>query len=359
MADDNLNKQKVENVESNDKGGAAESGDKFREEVFGAAGAKVGAISDSLTNNSKSDKDSGLPKLELGDDKDKQVEKRKQGEEGKSSKEHEDLKKGTGENNAKSDKDNSSKDQERNKNGAEVDPVTQQHEFHHGQVNKMPDDAKTNRLDKENSEAAGKTDKLQDALNPKADSLGKIGNELKNQEISDKIGDMSAQSHAESSEEIKDGVEELPTGDHIVREDGKESLFTPDGDRITLNPDGSNTIKGDNVKKVVTDRDGVTTVSFKDGAEVSFDAEGFRSVTRGNQGVSFGRMEGQGGGGGGKGGDGPHSEGPGAPKIPHAENSSASAGKDRNKMSSDERVADDLRRIEKIAPGLLEKKFGN
>ncbi len=86
----------------------------------------------------------------------------------------------------------------------------------------------------------------------------------------------------------KEGVDKLATGDYLVKEDGKQSLFTPNGDRITINPDGSNTIKGD-VKKVSTDKKGVTTVEFGDGATVSFDSEGFRSVNRGNQGVSFGR----------------------------------------------------------------------
>ncbi len=86
----------------------------------------------------------------------------------------------------------------------------------------------------------------------------------------------------------KEGVEKLPTGDHIVREDGKESLFTPNGDRITINPDGSHVIKGD-VAKVETGKDGTTTVTFGDGAQVSFDQDGFLSVQRGNQGVAFGR----------------------------------------------------------------------
>lgn len=100
-----------------------------------------------------------------------------------------------------------------------------------------------------------------------------------------------------ASEELEDqdGVEELPTGDYIVRDDGKETLFTPNGDKIALNPDGTHTIKGD-VRKVETNQDGVTTVKFGDGSEVSFDKEGFLSVQRGNQGVAFGR-QGDGGGG--------------------------------------------------------------
>jgi hypothetical protein len=87
----------------------------------------------------------------------------------------------------------------------------------------------------------------------------------------------------------KDGVESLPTGDHIVREDGKQTLFTPNGDRISINPDGTNTVKGD-VSEVKTNEDGSTTVTFGDGARVQFDKEGFLSIDRGNQGIAFGRI---------------------------------------------------------------------
>lgn len=85
-----------------------------------------------------------------------------------------------------------------------------------------------------------------------------------------------------------DGVKELPTGDHLVREDGKETLFTPNGDKITVNPDGTFKVKGD-VKSVETSKDGVTTIKLGDGSEVKIDKEGILSVQRGNQAVSFPR----------------------------------------------------------------------
>lgn len=104
------------------------------------------------------------------------------------------------------------------------------------------------------------------------------------------------------SEEKEEGVEQLPTGDHIVRDDGKETLFTPNGDKVQLNPDGTHTIKGD-VKKVSTDQEGRTTVEFGDGARVSFDDQGFLSVERDGQGVGFARRSFDfGGGKGNKGG---------------------------------------------------------
>ncbi|MBX9689301.1 MAG: hypothetical protein K2X27_21505 [Candidatus Obscuribacterales bacterium] len=86
----------------------------------------------------------------------------------------------------------------------------------------------------------------------------------------------------------KDGIEKLPTGDHIVREDGKETLFTPNGDRVSVNPDGTSTVKGD-LKKILSDRDGSSTVYFADGAIVSYDANGIRSVSRDGQGIGFAR----------------------------------------------------------------------
>lgn len=85
-----------------------------------------------------------------------------------------------------------------------------------------------------------------------------------------------------------DGVKQLPTGDHLVREDGKETLFTPNGDKVTVNPDGTFKVKGD-VKSVSTDKTGATTITFGDGAKVIIDKEGIRDVSRGNQSVSFPR----------------------------------------------------------------------
>lgn len=80
----------------------------------------------------------------------------------------------------------------------------------------------------------------------------------------------------------KDGVTKLATGDYLVKEDGRQSLFTPNGDRVTINPDGTHVIKGD-VRKVTSGKDGTTTVEFADGATVSFDKIGFTEVTRGKE----------------------------------------------------------------------------
>ena len=85
----------------------------------------------------------------------------------------------------------------------------------------------------------------------------------------------------------RDGVQNLSTGDSIVKEDGKQTLFTPGGDKITINPDGTSEIKGQVDK--VTNQKGITTVEFADGGKVSFDKLGFVSVERDNQAIHFGR----------------------------------------------------------------------
>ncbi len=87
-----------------------------------------------------------------------------------------------------------------------------------------------------------------------------------------------------------ESVKKLPTGDILQRSaDGTQKLFTPNGDSIVINPDGTHTIKGD-LNKVTSNKDGSSTVEFADGSRVTFDEDGFRSVQRGNESVSFGRQ---------------------------------------------------------------------
>lgn len=88
----------------------------------------------------------------------------------------------------------------------------------------------------------------------------------------------------------QEGVKKLSTGDFLVKEDDRQSLFTPNGDRITINSDGTNVIKGD-VSKVSTDSKGKTTVEFGDGATVSFNKEGFLEVTRGDKSAYLGPVK--------------------------------------------------------------------
>jgi hypothetical protein len=85
-----------------------------------------------------------------------------------------------------------------------------------------------------------------------------------------------------------EGVQTLSTGDHIVREDGKQTYYGENGGKITINPDGSHTVQGD-ISKETTDKNGRTTVEFGDGSKVTFDKDGFREVERNDQGVILDR----------------------------------------------------------------------
>lgn len=80
--------------------------------------------------------------------------------------------------------------------------------------------------------------------------------------------------------------EELPTGDVLDRQKGKQRLLTENGDVISLNQDGTFSVKGD-VKSVNTTKDGVTTVTLADGEKVTFDKDGFRSIRKDDRAVFF------------------------------------------------------------------------
>lgn len=121
------------------------------------------------------------------------------------------------------------------------------------------------------------------AKNSDASSIGQLKESLK--EVLEKEPGLSLSDLLKR----KEGVEKLATGDYLVKEDDRQTLFTPNGDKITVNNDGTYSLKG-NVRKVSSDEEGRTTVEFKDGGVVSFDKEGILSVDRGSVGVSFGRF---------------------------------------------------------------------
>jgi hypothetical protein len=167
-------------------------------------------------------------------------------------------------------------------------------------MQKLPaDGSKKENMDKLPAEAGNKEhmDKLP-AQAGKKEHMDKLPAEAGNKEHMDKLP-----AEKEGFDKDKDGKlddyekkiaeelperEELPTGDVIKRDENGETLITPNGDEISVNDDGSHSIKGD-VKSVET-KDGVTTVKLGDGSEVSFDEQGILSVQRGNQGVMFGRQ---------------------------------------------------------------------
>jgi hypothetical protein len=77
----------------------------------------------------------------------------------------------------------------------------------------------------------------------------------------------------------KDGVETLPTGDKLVQDGDREILFMPNGDKLSVNKDGSFDLKSKGGVEVKKQGD-QTTVKFANGDEVTFSKNGITSVTR-------------------------------------------------------------------------------
>lgn len=86
----------------------------------------------------------------------------------------------------------------------------------------------------------------------------------------------------------KEAVKELPTGDTLVRQGGREYLFMPNGDRLTVNGNGSFNLRANGPVDVSSKGD-VTTIKYPNGDSVSFDPQGVLSVQRGQEAVNFGR----------------------------------------------------------------------
>jgi hypothetical protein len=83
-----------------------------------------------------------------------------------------------------------------------------------------------------------------------------------------------------------DGIRELRTGDKFVKDGDREILFMPNGDKLSVNKDGSFDLKskgGVEVKK----EGGVTTITFANGDKVSFSKQGIETIQRGNTVVDF------------------------------------------------------------------------
>lgn len=87
-----------------------------------------------------------------------------------------------------------------------------------------------------------------------------------------------------------DVVQELATGDTLVKDGKTQHLFMPNGDRLSMNADGSYELKSKEGVKVKSEK-GVTTITYANGDTVEFDREGLRGIHRGKQAVSFPRGE--------------------------------------------------------------------
>lgn len=86
------------------------------------------------------------------------------------------------------------------------------------------------------------------------------------------------------------GVETLMTGDILIKADGVVTLVTPSADRITIHPTGKHTIEG---KLLGADRDknGVSTVCFKDNSIIKLDKSGILEISRNGHVLKFPRSE--------------------------------------------------------------------
>lgn len=109
------------------------------------------------------------------------------------------------------------------------------------------------------------------------------------------IGDSLKEVHKKELEGLinklrpQDGVKELPTGDYLVRDDGRQILFMPNGDKLTMNPDGSYDLKSEGPVRV-SSKGGVTTLEYPNGDRVAFDKQGPLFIQRDDQAIHFGRI---------------------------------------------------------------------
>lgn len=86
------------------------------------------------------------------------------------------------------------------------------------------------------------------------------------------------------------GVQQLETGDVLIRTAGILTLVTPAGDRIVIDAEGKLSIEG---KVVGADRnkEGVSSICFKDNAIVKVDKHGLLEIHRNGHILKFPRKE--------------------------------------------------------------------
>ena len=116
-------------------------------------------------------------------------------------------------------------------------------------------------------------DKSNDGRNPIRDKTGPI-----NDQITSKLEKMKYELYFRPT---KDGVTEMKTGDSLVKDGDREILFMPNGDKLTVNKDGSFDLKAKGPVEVHKQGD-TTTIKYPNGDTVSFGKNGVESITRGN-----------------------------------------------------------------------------
>ena len=78
-----------------------------------------------------------------------------------------------------------------------------------------------------------------------------------------------------------DGVTELSTGDRLVKDGEREILYMPNGDKLTIEKDGSFDLKSKGPLETHSKGD-TTTVSHPNGDSLVFSSRGVETVSRGN-----------------------------------------------------------------------------
>lgn len=94
-----------------------------------------------------------------------------------------------------------------------------------------------------------------------------------------------AEGHKEKKSDV---VQDLATGDTLIKDGKTQHLFMPNGDRLKVNPDGSFDLKTKEKVNVKTEK-GVTTITYPNGESIELDQQGIRGIQRGNIGVGFAR----------------------------------------------------------------------
>ena len=136
-------------------------------------------------------------------------------------------------------------------------------------------------------------DKLKVPEKSIGDEIKKITESVDNTSIKDSLRELMMDKHSYYKGIGKggDGDHILPTGDRIERKDGRETLTTPDGSTLTVNPDGTFKTTG-NVSKISENQNGSHTVTYGDGSTVTFGKNGVEKVERGNTRAEFKSLDG-------------------------------------------------------------------
>jgi hypothetical protein len=82
------------------------------------------------------------------------------------------------------------------------------------------------------------------------------------------------------------GIQRFATGDYLYTHGDRQILFTPSGDRLTIEANGSYDLRSGNDVRVAS-KGGAILIEYPNGDCVRFDKKGLLSIQRGNDAVLF------------------------------------------------------------------------